>query len=210
MAKIRNSFILLLVIFSVATAKHPAIRRRSRARAFIEFQCQATLYQDLCVRCLSNYIANFTTTQTHEQLAHIALKVSLSRAQSTRAYVTEVAKQLKQTKAKDYRAVEDCLDQINDGVDQLTNCIKEVEKIKENGGSEFPWHASNVETWMSTAQSDASICIDGFSGRAIGGKTKAMIKAKVLNLEQVTSISLALFNRYAARYRPSHATKPKV
>ncbi|KAL2492043.1 Plant invertase/pectin methylesterase inhibitor superfamily protein [Abeliophyllum distichum] len=209
MAQIRLSFILLLFIFSVAWAIHPAIRGRSRARAFVEFQCQATLYPSLCVRCLSNYVANFTTTQSHEQLAHIALRVSLSRAQSTRAYVTEVAKQLKQTKAKDYPAVKDCLDQINDGVDQLTNCIKEVEMIKENGGSEFPWHASNVKTWMSTAQTDANFCIDGF-GRAIGGKTKAMIKAKVLNLEQVTSISLALFNRFAARYRASHATRPKV
>ncbi|CAI9764796.1 unnamed protein product [Fraxinus pennsylvanica] len=210
MAQIRLSFILLLFISSVAWAKHPAVRGRSRARAFVEFQCQATLYPDLCVRCLSYYLSNFTKTQTHEQLVNIALRVSLSRAQSTRAYVTDVAKQLKQTKAKDYQAVKDCLDQINDGVDQLTNCIKEVEEIKENGGSEFPWHASNVETWMSTVQSDASICINGFSSRAIGGKTKAMIKAKVINLEQVTSISLALFNRYAARYRAPHATGPKA
>ncbi|XP_022856060.1 pectinesterase inhibitor 9-like [Olea europaea var. sylvestris] len=140
--------------------------------------------------------------------AQIALRVSLARAVSTRAFVTEVAKQFKYTKAKDYQAIKDCLDQINDGVDQLTNCINETQNITQYGQSEFPWHASNVQTWMSTAQTDATTCIDGFSGRTIGGKTRALIKAKVLNLAQVTSNALALFNKFAARYRPAaNATK---
>ncbi|PIN05323.1 Pectinesterase [Handroanthus impetiginosus] len=123
----------------------------------------------------------------------------------------EVAKELKQIKAKGYQAVKECLDQINDGVEQLTNCIKEIQNIKENAKSDhFPWYASNVQTWMSTALTDASMCIDGFSGRALGGKKKAIIKAKVLNLEQVTSNALALFNRFAANYRSSHVKKPEV
>ncbi|KAK6162535.1 hypothetical protein DH2020_002376 [Rehmannia glutinosa] len=205
-------FLLCLLIFTLVRAEHSALHRRSRARTFIESQCQTTLYPDLCVRCLSNYASNFTTTLSHRQLAQIALKVSLARAESTRAYVTGVAKELNQTKAKDYEAVRGCLDQINDGVDQLANCVKETENIKEDGGinSEFPWHASNVQTWMSTALTDASMCIDGFSGRAIGEKTKAIIKAKVLNLQHVTSNALALFNRFAARYRSSQVKKPKA
>ncbi|KAI3444706.1 hypothetical protein Pfo_001371 [Paulownia fortunei] len=204
-------FLLSLLILTLVRAERPVVHGRSRARAFIESQCQTTLYPDLCIHCLSYYANNFTTTLSHRQLAQIALKVSLARAESTRAYVTGVAKELNQTKAKDYQAVKECLDQINDGVDQLTNCIKETQKIKEDGGSsDFPWHASNVQTWMSTALTDASMCIDGFSGRAIGGKTKAIIKAKVLNLQQVTSNALALFNRFAARYRSSHAKKPKA
>ncbi|KAL2460815.1 Plant invertase/pectin methylesterase inhibitor superfamily protein [Abeliophyllum distichum] len=207
MAQISLLFLLLLV-FSVAGAEYPNVRRRSRARAFIELQCQTTRYPELCVSCLSKYISNFTTTQSHQQLAHIALRVSQARAVSTRVFITELAKQFKQTKARDYQAIKDCLDQINDGVDQLTNCIKETQNITQYGQSEFPWHASNVQTWMSAAQTDASTCIDGFSGQAIGGKTKALIKAKVLNLVQVTSIALALFNKFAARYRPINATKP--
>ncbi|KAK4397471.1 Pectinesterase inhibitor 9 [Sesamum angolense] len=204
-------FLLSLLVLTLVRAEHPVVRRRSRARAFIELQCRTTLYPDLCVRCLSYYVSNFTTTLSHQQLAQIALKVSLERAESTQAYVTEVAMELKQRKAKDYRAVKECLDQINDGVDQLTNCIKETRMIKENGTtSNFPWHASNVQTWMSTALTDASMCMDGFSSRAIEGKKKAIIKAKVLNLEQATSNALALFNRFAARYRSSHVNKPKV
>ncbi|KAK6162534.1 hypothetical protein DH2020_002375 [Rehmannia glutinosa] len=151
-------------------AEHSVVHRRSRARAFIESQCQTTLYPNLCIRTLSYYARNFATTLSHKQLAQFALKVTLARAESTRAYVTGVANGLNRTTAKDYRAVIECLDQINDGVDQLTKCIKETQKIREDGrgNREFPWRASNVQTWMSTALTDASMCIDGFSGRAIG------------------------------------------
>ncbi|CAI9781595.1 unnamed protein product [Fraxinus pennsylvanica] len=190
---------------------HPAVHPCSRARAFVELQCRATLYPELCVRCLSDLITKSNATQlNHQQLAQNALRMSLAMALSTRVYVTEVTKQFKKSKAKDYQQVKDCLDQINDGIDQITNSIKELQQMNEDGESEFPWHASNVQTWMSAAITDASSCLDGFSGRSIGGKTKAMIKAKVLNLLQVNSNALALFNRFAARYRASHVTKPKV
>ncbi|KAH6813119.1 hypothetical protein C2S51_022137 [Perilla frutescens var. frutescens] len=208
-------FLLSLLISASVEADHnPTVQRHSRARAFIELQCHKTLYPDLCIRYLSYYVTNFTNTLSHQKLAQIALKVSLDRAESTRAYVTDVAKDLKLNKANYYyyQAIRECLDQINDGVAQLSNCMRETQMIKENGGSDghdFPWHASNVQTWMSAALTDASMCIiDGFSGRAIGGKTKALLKAKVLNLEQTTSISLALFNRFAARYKSSHDNKP--
>ncbi|GFP97898.1 21 kDa protein [Phtheirospermum japonicum] len=214
MAQIHRLFCFLfsLLILTLVRADHTVVHRRSRARAFIEFQCQTTLYPGLCVRTLSYYARDFTTTLSHKQLAQIALKVTIARAESTRAYVTWVAKGLNPTKAKDYQAIRQCLDQISDGVDLLTNCIKETQKIKERGAGsrDFPWRASNVQTWMSTALTDASMCINGFPGRSIGGKTKAMIKAKVLNLQQVTSNALALFNSFAARYRLSHVKKPKV
>ncbi|KAL3624496.1 hypothetical protein CASFOL_031164 [Castilleja foliolosa] len=199
----------LLIFFTLVRAEQPVVHRRSRARAFIEFQCRTTLYPDLCVRSLSYYVHNFTYPLSHRQLAQFALKVSLNRAESTQTYVIEVAKELKQRKAKDYQAVKECLDQINDGVEQLSNSIKETQMIKENGEtSDFPWHASNIKTWMSTALTDASSCVDRFSGRAMGGKMKAMIKARVLNLLQVTSNALCLFNRFAARYKASHVKVP--
>ncbi|KAL3814930.1 hypothetical protein ACJIZ3_016198 [Penstemon smallii] len=195
-------------MLTLAWAEQPTVHRRSRARAFIELQCETTLYPNECVRSLSYYASNFTYTLSHQQLAQIALKVALVRAESTRAYVIDVAKELKRTKGKDYQAVEECLSQINDGVDQLKNCIEETQKIKKD--EDFTWHASNVQTWMSTALTDSSMCIDGVSARAIRGRTKALIKAKVLNLHQVTSNALALFNRFASRYRSSHDKKNKV
>ncbi|KAL2553028.1 Pectinesterase inhibitor 11 [Forsythia ovata] len=138
MVIIRLSF-LFFFVFSLVGAMHPVIHRQSRARAFVESQCRATLYPELYVRCLSNLVTNSNGTQlSHQQLAQTALRVSLARAQSTRIYITEVSKQLKKSKAKDYQQVKDCFDQINDGVDEITNSIKELQQMNEDGESEFP------------------------------------------------------------------------
>lgn len=209
MAKIDFSTLLLLSIISMATAIEPnsSLKQKSRFRAFVEAQCRGTRYFQLCVRSLSNF-AN-STTQTTEQLAQVALRVSLVRARSARAYVTKVAKDLRQMKTRDYQAVEDCLEQINDSVGQLTNSVKELGRMSLASETDFFWHQSNIKTWMSTALTDALTCMDGISGHAMGNRVKRTIRAKLLNVAQVTSNALAFFNRYVARHRASDHSRTK-
>ncbi|GFY94225.1 hypothetical protein Acr_09g0006710 [Actinidia rufa] len=122
MAQLGLSLLLLLLsTFCITGTTKGGGHPPSRARAFIVEQCQATLYPELCVQCLSNY-PNASASQ--QELAQYALTMSLARAWYTRAYVTQVAVQLKQTKANEYQAVKDCLDQINDGVGQLSQSIQ--------------------------------------------------------------------------------------
>ncbi|KAG9136064.1 hypothetical protein Leryth_025923 [Lithospermum erythrorhizon] len=213
MAKLK--FLVLIVVLYILSifvaAEEPRAparnhHRRSRPRTFVEAQCQTTLYPDLCVRSLS-YFVN-PTAQTPQQLAQLALRVSLSRARYARVYMIQVAKEFKKSKAKEYQSLKDCLEQINDGVDQLTRSVMELQRINELGESKFMWRQSNVETWTSAALTDALSCLDGFSIHSMGGKKKAIIRAKVLNVAQVTSNALALFTRFAARHRASHVKTP--
>lgn len=185
----------------------PTCHRCSRSRAFVEKRCQSTRYLKLCVQSLLPHVNS--TIQTQEQLAQVALSVSLARARYTRAYVIKVAKQLQQTRTSDHLAVQDCLDQINDSVTQIAQSIKEFRQMCIDGEKQFFWHESNVQSWVSAALTDATTCIDGFSAYTIRGKIKATIKAKVLNVAQVTSNALALFNGYTARHRASLRAKKK-
>ena len=176
MAKISFSFLLLLSAISIAAAIELTSNRGSGFRAFIEQECRGTQYFQLCVHCLS--IFAHSTTHTPEQLAQVALKVSLVRARYARAYITKVAQDLRLKKTKDYQAVHDCLEQINDGVDQLTNSVKELGRMSIATETDFFWHQSNVNSWMSTAVTEALTCMDGISGHAMGSKVKATIRAK--------------------------------
>ncbi|KAL3536977.1 hypothetical protein ACH5RR_000343 [Cinchona calisaya] len=215
MAKFNFPLLFLLSIISTATAtatatavKSMSLNQQLHLRAFIKEQCRGTLYFQLCVHCLSIF-AN-STTRTPEQLAQVALKVSLVRARFARAYITKVAKDLRVKKiTKDYQAVQDCLEQIDDGVEQLTNSVKELGRMSLASETDFFWHQSNIQTWMSTALTDALTCMDGISGHAMESKEKAIVRAKVLNVAQVTSNALALFNRYVARYRASDHSRTK-
>lgn len=207
MAKLRLFFLVLLFNFCVfglveSAAVHHA--RKSRARAFIEASCRSTRYPSLCVKCLSGY-AN-KTQHSPFQLAQVALFVSLDKARRARAYMMEVAGNFKDVSDQTHQDIGDCLEQIDDGVDRLAQSIQELRRMNHEGGeSDFTWHMSNLNAWLSGALTDATTCLDGFSGREMG-KLKATIKGKVLNLAQITSNALALVNRFADRHRA--AKKP--
>ncbi|KAK4379407.1 hypothetical protein RND71_001269 [Anisodus tanguticus] len=207
MEKFTLSLILFLFNISVflfvgAVEGTSASHSQPRANKLVESQCKRTRYPKLCMTSLSNYV---TPASEPQELAQAALKVSLIKAIYTKAYVNKVRKQLQQTKSKDYQAVKDCLDQISDGVFLLFKSVEELHHLNLDKEREFVWHRSNVQTWLSTVLTDAFTCMDGISGYKLGGyKVKATIKAKVLNVAQVTSNALGLFNGYAVRHRDSH------
>lgn len=210
MAKL-SLFLMLILLFifciDLGTVEPSLARpRRSRTRTFIEVSCQTTRYPALCIKCLSRY-AN-SNIQDQRQLAHVALAESLYRARYTRSYMLKVAKELKELKAKEYLAVRDCLQQIDDGVNQLSQSIRELRRLEPKAGmtNDMFWHIDNVETWVSAALTDASSCVNEFPGHRMS-KMKAIIKGKVLNVAQLTSNALALFHQYAARYRVAAVTK---
>ncbi|KAG5251452.1 hypothetical protein IMY05_002G0129900 [Salix suchowensis] len=182
--------LLLPSIFCISGRVEPArLARHSRAQAYIESSCTKTLYPSLCIQYLSVF-AN-STIETPQQLAHAALSVSLYRALQTRTFVLKVAKELKAMKSKDYQAVKDCLDQI----------ALRLGHPDAAGGDGIFWLISNVETWVSSAMTDARTCVDELPGKKVN-KLKAIIMAKVLNVAQTASNALALFHRYAAKYKP--------
>ncbi|KAF1002330.1 hypothetical protein AG4045_021509 [Apium graveolens] len=159
MALISLTFlVILLTIFCLSGMVEPACRRCSRSRAFVEKQCEATLYTRLCIQGLLPFVNS--RIQTQQQLAQVAL-----------------------------------------------SSVKEFRQMSVDGEKQFLWHESNVQSWVSAALTDATACIDGFSTYSINSRVKATIKAKVLNVAQVTSNALALFNGYTARQRASFRAK---
>jgi len=102
-----------------------------------------------------------------------------------------------------YLTVQDCVNQINDSVDQLSQAIKELKRLNKFStiiNDKVLWHISNVEKWVSTALTDASSCVQSFPGHRMS-KRVAAIKIKAKNVAEVTSNALALFHSYATRYR---------
>ncbi|XP_057981302.1 pectinesterase inhibitor 9-like [Malania oleifera] len=209
-------FLLSILWFISAPVNvEAAAARHSRARAFIEASCRSTLYPTLCVKTLSNFADNlnqFQAISPQQQLAQLTLSVGLVKAQGTREFLSNTTTNMKGIMSHSGSLdLAYCLDQINDGVTQLGRSIQELRRLatrrqrRRTGSidsSDDPtWHISNIQTWLSAALTDANSCLDGFSGRGLGSNVKAAVKAKVLNVAQVTSNALALFNHFAAMYR---------
>ncbi|XP_065864518.1 pectinesterase inhibitor 9-like [Euphorbia lathyris] len=209
-----SSLLLLLSILYMSGTVAPAfvrppvprLRSRSHSRTYIEASCATTRYPSLCIQYLSTF--SNTTIRTPQDLAEAALYASLCRAKSTKSFMWKVLKDAKAVKGREYQLIKDCLDQLNDGVEQIGQSIAELRRLagkEEAAGGGAIWHISNVETWTSAALTNANNCVDAFPGKRMS-KLKATIKGKVLNVAQSTSNALALFHQYAARYKA--ATKP--
>ncbi|KAK7368500.1 hypothetical protein VNO80_10526 [Phaseolus coccineus] len=182
---------------SLALHKTP---NQNQTMAYIESSCHGTRYPDLCIRCLARF--SNSTIDGPQHLAHLALSVSLFRALKTRVYLLKVAKELEEFKSdRVYLTVQDCVTQLNDSVDQLCQAIKELRRMNKGTiiDDNFLWHISNVETWVSTALTDASYCVQSFPGTRMSKRT-ATIKVKAQNVAEVTSNALNLFHRYASSY----------
>ncbi|XP_047174454.1 pectinesterase inhibitor 9-like [Vigna umbellata] len=201
----------LLVIFlslffsflSTPVEPSPLTRHRNpKAMTYIESSCKGTLYPNLCIRCLSQYAKSHLNGPQH--LAQYALSVSLSRALHTKGYLLQVAKELQAIKRnkREYLTVQDCVNQITDSVEQINQAMKELRSFNKHDSSmnDNMWHISNVETWVSTALTDASSCVYSFPGNRMS-KRVAAIKLKAKNVAEVTSNALFLFHRYASTFQ---------
>ncbi|WJX49372.1 hypothetical protein P8452_35816 [Trifolium repens] len=121
-----------LVIFLSFFLESSLAKHNSQTITYIESSCNGTLYPKLCIRCLNKF--SKSTINGPQHLAQVALSVSLSRALQTRGYLLNVAKELKAIDHKNkrmYLTVQDCVNQINDSVDQLSQAIKELKRMSK-------------------------------------------------------------------------------
>ncbi|KAL6007927.1 hypothetical protein ACLOJK_033432 [Asimina triloba] len=182
--------ITLTLLVGSSTSATPAANSN-----FIKASCKATPYPELCVKSLSVY--ENAIQQSPRKLAQKALSVSLIRARSASSFVSKLSR-ANGIKARDLAAVEDCVDNIGDGTDRLTQSIRELGQVVGRPDSQtFRWRISNVQTWASAALTDLTTCTDGLARPGISSNVKSAIRGRIAIVSQVTSNALALVNRFA-------------
>lgn len=170
------------------------------ATSFIRTSCGTTLYPELCYTSLSRY-AN-AIKQNPEQLAKVAISVSLSKARRMAAYVSNVSRQADY--GSDHRtvaALHDCFTNFGDAVDEIRGSLKQMRQLGAAGAGSFRFQMANVQTWMSAALTDEDTCTDGFQD-AVDSPLKTDVCNRVGKVKKFTSNALALVNSYAAQGTP--------
>ncbi|CAH1438906.1 unnamed protein product [Lactuca virosa] len=178
--------VLALVSFTTISAT-PRLRLETDSDTdFIKASCEATRYADLCFKTLSPFATTVQSSQM--QLASLALSVSLKSAKSTSKAVRELLKG-RDVSMQDGMAVEDCLENMSDSVDEMR---KSVVEMKGLDGPDFEEKMGNVKTWVSAALTDEDTCMDGFQENV--GKMKETIRGYIVNVAELTSNALALIS----------------
>lgn len=194
MAKIAN-LLLSLCVLCITTSKATAA---SVDTSYVTTSCKSTTYPALCMRSLSDYAR--VIRRSPRQMSLVALSVSLSRTKSAYSFLTKLNRS-KNLKPREYRAIADCLELMDDSVDRLSNSVQEMKNLGGVKNRDFLFHMSNVQTWASAALTNGDTCLDGFADKSMNGKVKDSVRAQVVNVVQVTSNALGLVNQFANNNR---------
>lgn len=187
-----NSQLFPIIFFLLFSTPFASSRPVSKPASFIKAACSAsTRYSSLCFRSLSPYAGRIGTSD--RQLAAVALAVSHARVKSAAESLSRL-RRASHGSHRDLEALGDCVSTVGDGARQLGRSVVELGR-KVRPGEEFAWLVSNVETWVSTALTDIDTCVGGFTGRS---PLKTVVRRRLAGVTQVTSVALALVNRYAA------------
>lgn len=184
----KKIFIIFQLILQL-TFIHSAITPQSSTE-FIKTSCSSATYPRLCFSSLSVH-ANAIQTSPR-LLATAALSVSLSSVKSAATQILKLSHS-HGLPSRDVAALNDCLEELRDSVDSLAASISEMPKLRR--GRDFDLVMSNVQTWVSAALTDETTCSDGFQGKAVNGGVKAAVRARIVNIAQLTSNALSLINR---------------
>ncbi|XP_022737226.1 21 kDa protein-like [Durio zibethinus] len=159
---------------------------------FIKTSCSSTTYPKLCFDSLSTHASLIQTSP--QLLAYAALNVTLSTAKSTSTMMVALSNS-QGLKPREMEAMQDCVEELSDTIDELRNSIREMGHIK---GSNFGLMINDIQTWVSAALTDESTCSDGFQGNNLNGNVKAAVRTKIVTIAHLTSNALALVNNYAS------------
>ncbi|XP_021294394.1 21 kDa protein-like [Herrania umbratica] len=158
---------------------------------FIKTSCGATSYPDLCFTTFSSYASEIQASP--KILASKSLSLTLNTTLSASKFLTELSKS-QDLEPREAAALQDCVEEISDSVDELKRSIGEMDEIE---GKSFAFRMSDIETWVSAALTDQDTCMDGFSENATDGDVKATVRSQIEKVAHMTSIALAFVNRYA-------------
>ncbi|XP_038879670.1 pectinesterase inhibitor 3 [Benincasa hispida] len=180
------TFLSLLLLLSLSlSAAHDGA---AVSQDLIHSSCLQARYPNLCIRTLSSYAGAVTTPQ---ELAQAAISVSLSLARDLSRYLSDA---LRQASMRQRAAVNDCVDQIGDSVEELSNTLGVLRHLTCGGDRrDFRLQMGNAKTWVSAALTNEDTCLDGF--KEVDGEVKLDVKKRISKVAKVTSNALFMINR---------------
>uniref|UniRef100_A0A5B6YJF0 Pectinesterase n=2 Tax=Davidia involucrata TaxID=16924 RepID=A0A5B6YJF0_DAVIN len=201
-AKRRRLKLLLVfsVVFIVASAVSAALVFGIRTRASggsdaagrrrptqaISRTCSKTRYPALCVNSLVDFPGALSADDN--DLVHISVNMTLQRF-GRALYVTSGINNLNMD-THERSAYEDCLELLEDSVDQLSRSLVSVSPSPD-GNLQPIGSTQDVLTWLSAALTNHDTCTDGFE--EVNGSVKDQVKEKLRDLSELVSNSLAIY-----------------
>ncbi|KAK1419412.1 hypothetical protein QVD17_28579 [Tagetes erecta] len=146
--------------------------------------CSRTLYQNLCVNSFVDFPGALSASD--KDLVHISVNMTLRRVGKALYASTDLINMEMSTRVRS--AYNDCLELLEESVEQLQQSLNTVDPSSNNYGS-----SEDVMTWLSASMTNQDTCTEGLSD-AEEGEVKDLMKDKLKDLSEMVSNSLAIYS----------------
>ncbi|GJT00155.1 probable pectinesterase/pectinesterase inhibitor 61 [Tanacetum coccineum] len=153
--------------------------------------CSRTLYQNLCVNSLVEFPGSLIASE--KELVHISVNVTLQRVGKAYDTSTDINNLAMDPRVRS--AYSDCLELLDDSVDQLRSSLMSVapSALSESSSASRAGTSDDIITWLSASLTNHDTCTEGLS-EAEDGEVKNLMKDKLKDLSELVSNSLAIYS----------------
>ncbi|KAI8030978.1 putative pectinesterase/pectinesterase inhibitor 61 [Camellia lanceoleosa] len=149
--------------------------------------CSKTRYPDLCVNSLLDFPGAVSASE--RDLVHISVNLTLQRFGRALYASSEINNLAMDTHVRS--AYVDCLELLDDSVDQLTRSLTSV-SISPDGNVRPVESTPDVLTWLSAALTNQDTCTEGLGD--VSGYVKDQMDEKLKDLSELVSNCLAIYS----------------
>ncbi|KAK1358564.1 Pectinesterase [Heracleum sosnowskyi] len=164
--------------------------RATAAHLVLKTSCSSTLYPDLCYSTLASVPGMSKKITSQKDVIEQALNITHQVVEQTYTKIKKLSMR-KHLSKREKVALNDCLEMIDETLDELQETAEELEKYSSTKKS-LKEHASDLKTLISSAITNQESCIDGFSHDGADKKIRKELLASEHHVEKMCSNALAM------------------
>ncbi|KAL0426735.1 UNVERIFIED_CONTAM: Pectinesterase/pectinesterase inhibitor U1 [Sesamum latifolium] len=155
--------LLVVAVISIAVVQSHKNHPNHGGDAVVKSTCAATLYPELCVSTINAAAtAASAAIKSSKDVLITALSYTIYTVERNYFTVKKLGRSRKSLTTREKGALHDCLEMIDDTLDELRRSAAE---LKDYGFKNYSLadHKENLMTLLSAAQTNQESCLDGFS-----------------------------------------------
>ncbi|OIW17544.1 hypothetical protein TanjilG_22656 [Lupinus angustifolius] len=161
------------------------------SHAIIKSACSSTLYPELCFSTITSEPSSVTNkVSTHKDVILLSLNISTGTVERNYFTIKKLINQKGRSK-REKVALHDCLETIDESLDELKKAIDELKDYPTSKKSLFQ-HADDLKTLLSSAITNQETCLDGFSHDEACKRTRKNVEGGQVHVERLCSNALAM------------------
>lgn len=166
-----------------------SLKTTAAAHTVLKSSCSSTLYPELCYSTIAAMPGMSEKVTSQKDVIELSLNITCEAVEKNYFQIKKLSKRKNLTK-REKGALHDCLETIDETLDELHEVVKDLEKYPTK--KPLKEHADDLKTLVSSAITNQETCLDGFSHDGADKNVRKALLAGQLHVEKMCSNALAM------------------